>query len=256
MFNATILKKTEITPDLFIMAVKPDDGVPNFLPGQFVALGLPGSAPRPENFPPERAATTPDKIIKRVYSIGSSPLQRDALEFYIAVVPDGALTSRLVLPKEGERVFVAAKVTGTFTLEQVPDDQTLVFVATGTGLAPFISMIRTPQTWKPGRTVTLLHGVRYAADLAYRQELSDFKPDNGRFIYHPVVSRDPEFPGFHGHVQKLFEEGVVTLNPERDHLFLCGNPGMVESMEKFAVERGYKEHSKKSPGNLHVEKYW
>ncbi|MFM1848423.1 MAG: hypothetical protein RL417_1897 [Pseudomonadota bacterium] len=256
MLNASIVKRVDVTPELVILSVKPDGGVPEFQPGQYVALGLFGSAERPGHFPPEREAHAPDKIIKRAYSIGSSPANRESLEFYIAIVPDGGLTSRLALVREGDRVFLAPKITGTFTLEHVSPERNLVLVSTGTGLAPFMSMVRTPATWSAGRRITIVHGVRHAADLGYRAELEALQERGIGLVYHPVVSRDAAWSGARGHVQSLFEGGVVGADPARDNVFLCGNPAMVEGMETLLVGRGYSVHSKKTPGNLHLEKYW
>lgn len=266
MLNATILRKVRITEELFLLHVKPDQGVPTFVPGQYVALGLYGSSPRPDAFPPEKEAQDPAKIIKRAYSIGSSPLTRDYLEFYIATVADGALTSRMYLAEEGARVFLAPKVTGTFTLKDVPNDANLVFVSTGTGIAPFMSMIRTPESWGD-RTITVVHGVRYEKDLAYRQELEAIAAGDptdylsgveaGRLRYHPIVSRgDDSWKGSRGHVQSLFESGVIPLDPKKDHVFLCGNPAMIDGMEALLTSRSFVVHSKRTPGNLHLERYW
>lgn len=268
MLNATLVSRTEITPDLLILGVKPDSGVPDFLPGQYVALGLPANAPRPDNFPPPREDIGGDKLIKRAYSIGSSPLDKEQLEFYLAVVRDGCLTARLALLKVGERLFLAPKIVGTFTLAEVPADHNLVLVSTGTGLAPYISMLRTASTWTNDRNITLIHGVRYVSDLAYRDEIARLSQEHaGKLKYYPVVSRpDKSWQGLQGYVQHLFraegiasasgEHTVIKLNSALDHVFLCGNPAMVEESENFLVSHGYSVHSKKNPGNLHLEKYW
>jgi ferredoxin--NADP+ reductase len=160
--------------------------------------------------------------------------------------------------KPGDRIFAQPKVTGTFTLDGVPADHHLIFVATGTGLAPFMSMVRTPDTWTPGRKISLVHGVRYPQDFAYADELESLKSSRELFEYHPIASRAPEsFEGKKGRVQTLFESGVIALNPSVDHVFLCGNPGMIDALESDLTSRlGYVVHSKKTPGNLHVEKYW
>lgn len=258
MLNATVVGRTEITPELIIVRVKPDAGVPEFQSGQYVALGLPGEAPRPANLPPDKAPLAADKLIKRAYSIGSSPLQRDYIEFYIAVVPDGELTPRLSLVQEGGRVYVAPKITGTFTLTGVPDDHNLVLLSTGTGLAPFMSMVRTPSIWTAGRRITIVHGVRFSKDLAYREELLALERSNPAFKYHAIVSRsDPEWNGPTGRVQRLFEDQSIPLKAEQDHIFICGNPAMIDEMEKMLEGIGYSVHSKKNPaGKLHLEKYW
>lgn len=257
MLNSTLVGRIDITPDLVILQVKPDGGVPNFLPGQYVALGLPGAAPRVESSKAEPEAPAADKIIKRAYSIGSSPVQKDFLEFYIAVVPDGSLTPRLAALQPGDRLFSQPKVTGTFTLDGVTGDRNLVLVATGTGLAPFMSMVRTPSTWESDRAITVVHGVRYPSDFAYADELESLRAAGRKFTYLPIASRaGDEFTGRKGRIQKLFESGELTPNPSTDSVFLCGNPAMTEDMEKHLVERGFTVHSKKTPGTLHVEKYW
>lgn len=258
MLNSTVVGRIDITPELMILQVKPDGGVPAFQPGQYVAIGLPGSAPRYSGAPDEAEVPAADKLIKRAYSIGSSPSAGDHFEFYIAIVPSGALTSRLAVVKPGDRIFSQPKVTGTFTLDGVPHDHNLVLVSTGTGLAPFMSMIRTPATWTPGRKITVVHGVRYPQDFAYAEELSSFSSSNPGFSYLPIASRaDASFGGRKGRVQALFEDGSIQLTPEIDHVFLCGNPAMIDDLERDLTNKlGYVVHSKKAAGNLHVEKYW
>jgi ferredoxin--NADP+ reductase len=257
MLNSTLVNRIEITPELLILQVRPDTGVPEFKAGQYVALGLPGSASRYGSALPEKEQIAPDKVIKRAYSIGSSPSQREYLEFYIAVVPDGALSSRLAALKPGDRLFSQPKVTGTFTADDVGTDRNLVLVSTGTGLAPFMSMVRTDDIWTPGRKVTVVHGVRYPSDFAYADELMALREGGRNLEYLPIASRaGDDFAGRKGRVQKLFEEGALAPNPQRDSVFLCGNPAMIEELEVALIGQGFVLHSKKTPGNLHVEKYW
>lgn len=255
MLNATVKSRVNQTKDLIFMRILPDAGVPDFLPGQYVALGLYEGH---ELDPALRlAAGEKLKLIKRAYSIGSSPVQKDYIEFYFAIVPQGELTPRLDLLQEGDRLFMAQKITGTFTLAGIPDDARLIFVATGTGMAPFMSMIRTPSTWSAGRQIVVLHGVRYPSDLGYREDL-DRLQNEGRITYIPIVSRaDESWGGARGHVQSLFtQDGPLILDPARDHVFLCGNPAMINDTEALLVAGGFREHSRKHPGNLHFEKYW
>lgn len=257
MLNSTVVDRIDVTQELMILRVKPDAGVPHFIPGQYVALGLPGAAPRYEGALPEPESPAPDKIIKRAYSIGSSPDQREYLEFYIAVVPTGLLTSRLATVTVGDRIFCQPKVTGTFTLEGVPEGKNLVLISTGTGLAPFMSMVRTLSTWDVQRSVTVIHGVRYPEDFAYAEELRHLEASGRGFRYLPIASRASEaWSGRKGRVQALFDDGSVQLNPGSDHVFLCGNPAMTDELEGRFTNAGFAVHSKKAPGNLHVEKYW
>jgi ferredoxin--NADP+ reductase len=257
MLNSTLIQRIEVTPELLILRVKPDAGVPDFKPGQYVALGLLGSAERYPGAAPEAEPPAADKLIKRAYSIGSSPELRDFLEFYIAVVPSGALTSRLAALKEGDRLFAQPKVTGTFTLDGLPPERNLILVSTGTGLAPFMSMIRTEEAWTAGRKITVVHGVRYPEDFAYSEELSSYQKSGKGLVYLPIASRaGSDYPGRTGRIQRLFHDQVIVPNPDVDSVYLCGNPAMIEDLEGYLAERGFVLHSKKSPGNLHVEKYW
>ncbi|RIL08562.1 MAG: hypothetical protein DCC75_08580 [Proteobacteria bacterium] len=255
--NATLVERKELTPELLQLFIRPDAPPAKFIPGQYVAIGLPGSAPRPPGFPEEEIPAEPGKMIKLAYSIGSSPDDPSVLEFYLAVLPQGALTSRIVSLKPGDRLFMAPKVTGTFTLEGVPEDHNLMLVSTGTGIAPYISMLRSKNTWTPGRKISIVHGVRYESDLAYKEELSELANSHSSFSYYNIVSRPgAEWRGEKGYVQRYFQEERILLDPGRDHVYLCGNPGMIDQMEEWLLSKGYKEHSRKQPGNLHLERYW
>jgi ferredoxin--NADP+ reductase len=205
-----------------------------------------------------QSAIEQTKITKRAYSIGSSPEEKGALEFYVAVVEGGTLTPTLSTLTIGARLFCGVKPTGHFLLTPVPEEKNLVFVATGTGIAPFISMLRTSGTWTPGRHITLIHGVRWLRDLAYRDELLALQRQNPSFRYFAVVSREdvPEDIGYRGYAQHLFAKNIVRLDPHQDHVFMCGNPAMINDVEALLSPLGYQEHTKKIPGNLHFEKYW
>jgi ferredoxin/flavodoxin---NADP+ reductase len=251
LYNATLVERVDITADLVQFKVKPDGGVPSFLPGQYVALGL----LEEENEGSE--GTAKPKLVKRAYSIGSSPEQSDFLEFYIAIVKEGNLTSRLARLKEGDRLFCAPKITGTFVLTDLPKDCNLVLIATGTGLAPYISMLRTKSTWSEGRSITVIHGVRYLSDLAYRSELESLKSSKNNFTYLPYVSREEPTDGeFKGYVQDSFLKGILKPNLAKDHIFLCGNPAMITDIVSILESEGFREHTKRQAGNLHFEKYW
>ncbi len=257
MLNATLVKKIEITEHLLIYRVKPDEEIPDFTAGQYVALGLMPENLRPSHFPVELHPQKPEKLIKRTYSIASSPVEKNYFEFYLAIVPDGTLSSRLCYLQEGERLYCAPKVTGKFTLDVVPPEANVVMVATGTGLAPFLSMLRTPSTWEQPGKITLVYGVRYQTDVAYLQELQDLTKEHENFTFAVTVSRPSEdWPGHKGYVQTLFESNQVMLDSLTDHLMLCGNPAMIDDMQKYLESKGFIENTRKLPGNIHLEKYW
>jgi ferredoxin--NADP+ reductase len=260
--------RIEITPWLIIMRVAPDGWpLPEFEPGQFAVLGLPGNAPRHRLSDPEDSSPDPDKLIRRAYSIASSSLARQYMDFYLALVGSGALTPRLFMLKMGDRVWLGPKIAGMFTLEQVPPDQNIVMIATGTGLAPFMSMLTTYLTCGPqDRHIAVLHGARNSWDLGYRAELENLAHLCGNFTYIPTISRPVNEPipwtGHTGYVQDLWTRRLVARawgfapKPSNTHVFLCGSPGMIDQTEALLCQEGYREHTRKEPGQIHVERYW
>lgn len=270
--NATVTENRCLSPGLFLLRVLPDAPIPDFTPGQYVALGLPRvekasvelATLREEGIAEENTekkieGISPRTLVKRAYSIASSPSDKGGLEFYIARVNEGELSPNLTDLNKGDRVFVQKKYVGTFTTCDVPDGKNLVFIATGTGIAPFISMLRAPNLLQRFGTVTILHGVRYTQDLAYRDEITELIESRGYNLqYYAAVSRDAGSEGNirKGYVQSFLEDELVSLEWATDHVFLCGNPGMIKAVVDLLSLQGFKEHTRKSPGNLHLENYW
>ena len=265
--NAIVALRTEISPWLVILRVVPDGWqLPDFAPGQFGVLGLPGSAPRCAMSEPEDPPSDPKKLIRRAYSIASSSLTREYLEFYVALVTTGALTPRLFALNIGDRIWLSPKITGMFTIEQAPEDQNIVMIATGTGLAPYMSMLTTHLICGSRRRFAVLHGARHSWDLGYRSELLTLQHLCKNLSYHPVISRlqsEPApWPGKVGYVQDLWGDGSIERAwgvrpaPDNTHIFLCGSPQMIETAVDMLQAEGFREHSKKEPGQIHVERYW
>jgi ferredoxin--NADP+ reductase len=141
----------------------------------------------------------------------------------------------------------------------------VILVATGTGLAPYVSMLRTLALRDRERRFVVLHGARYGWDLGYRTELESLARVCPHFTYIPSITRadqDPRFVGYTGRIQTLLAEGVVeresglALDPEQAEVFLCGNPDMLAVVQGLLEVRGYEVGSGKEPGTLHLEKYW
>lgn len=265
--NAVIALRTEISPWLIILRVVPDGWkLADFIPGQFAVLGLPGHAPRCALAEPDEVSPDPNKLIRRAYSIASSSLTQEYLEFYIALVTTGALTPRLFSLGIGDRLWLSPKITGMFTLDQVPEDQNVVMIATGTGLAPYMSMLTTHLVCGSQRLFAVLHGARHSWDLGYRSELMTLQHLCRNFKYAPVISRPQGEPvpwiGATGYVQDLWQAGVVEQawgfrpKPDNTHFFLCGSPAMIDGAVAILGQAGFREHTKKEPGQIHVERYW
>ena len=163
--NAVVTQRVEVAPGLIILRVVPEGWpVPDFKPGQFAVLGLPGTAKRDAFSHPEPELADAEKLIKRAYSIASSSVAKVYMEFYIAMVASGILTPRLFALENGDRVWLSPKVTGMFTMDQVGTDRHIVLIGTGTGVAPYMSMLRTHLTAGGPRRFAVIQGARHSAD--------------------------------------------------------------------------------------------
>jgi ferredoxin/flavodoxin---NADP+ reductase len=264
-YNATVTGREEINPQLMVLRVQSDAALFDFKPGQFAVLGLLGGEPRVPEAGAEETVPAPDKIIRRAYSIASSSVERRYLEFYLALVTSGQLTPRLFGLRPGSRLFLGPKASGVFTLDRVPPDKAIVLIATGTGLAPYISMLRTMLVSETRRRFVVVHGARCSWDLGYRAELESLARLRSNFTYLPGITRpdqDPTYQGHNGRIQALLENGVVekesgvALEPSQADVFLCGNPDMIQAVKTLLEGKGFSPDQPGKPGNIHVEEYW
>lgn len=222
-----------------------DATISRHVPGQFVNLGV------------ERGG----EIVRRSYSIASAP--GAPLEFYLKEVPGGSLTPELTRLPVGARVLVEQKPQGFFTLDYLPPCRDLWLVATGTGLGPFIAMLRAPEIWRRAERIVVAHGARRVDHLSYEDELAALAHAHpGRFLRATVVSGDNHGAALHGRVTTAFADGTleervgVALDPERSHLMLCGNPDMILELTAALGTRGLRKHRVRTPGHITAEKYW
>lgn len=254
-YNATIVRREDLHDGLAMLWVAPDGGeFAPFLPGQFVAIG--GLT---------RAEDGARALVKRSYSIGSSAHDRHAVQLFVVHVDDGEFTSWLFAQREGARVWLAPKASGGFTLEGFERGKDLVLVSTGTGVAPHVSMYRTYRDQAPWRRIVIANGVRIAADLGFREELEAAAARDPRLVYLPMTTREPagsDWKGLRGRVGEFLEPARfqsfagLPLDPEQCHVYVCGNPAMIEDLERMLSARGFKKHTPRHPGTLHLEKYW
>jgi ferredoxin--NADP+ reductase len=208
--------------------------------GEFVTIGL-----RAEG-----------KLIARAYSIVSTN-DANYLEFLSIHVPDGPLTSRLAHVAEGDSVWINTKTTGSLTLKYVQPGRNLYLLATGTGLSPFMSLIRDPATYQAYEKVVLIHTVRTEKELAYREEITALAGDHLHYI--PTVTREPFELQRRG--SDLFRSGelfdVINLpqaDKEHDRVMLCGNPHMNQDMTQYLESEGWTMTTYRGVGNFTVEK--
>jgi ferredoxin/flavodoxin---NADP+ reductase len=264
--NAVLTQRVELAPGLAIFRVAPEGWtLPPFTPGQFAVIGLPASAPRVALSDPEEPGD-PGRFIRRAYSIASSSRSREHVEIFANLVRSGELTPRLFALPVGGRLWLGPKITGTFTLRDIPREAHLTMISTGTGLAPYMSMLRTELDCAGPRRIAVLHGARHSWDLGYSAELYTMQQLCPSFLYLPTVSRPDAEPapwgGARGYVQELWTGGALerawgfTPTPANTHVLLCGNPGMIDGMTRILEEQGFRVHEPRAPGEIHVEKYW
>lgn len=237
------------TDSLFSLRTSRDPGL-RFASGQFVMLGL----------------EVEGKPLLRAYSIVSAAYA-DELEFYSIKVQDGPLTSRLQHIAEGDEVLVGKKPTGTLVLDGLRPGRNLYLLATGTGLAPFLSLVRDPETYERFEKVIVTHTVREVADLNYRRFLSHDlpgDPDLGewvapKLIYYPTVTREPFVT--QGRITDLIENGKLfddiglpPLDRTRDRVMLCGGPSVLADLKAQLLARDYEEGSVANPGDFVLER--
>jgi ferredoxin--NADP+ reductase len=235
---------------LFSFKTTRDRGL-RFENGQFVMIGL----------------EVDGRPLTRAYSI-ASPNYEEHLEFFSIKVPDGALTSRLQHLREGDPIVVSKKPTGTLVLHDLRPGRHLYLMGTGTGLAPFLSVIQDPETYDRFEKVVLIHGVRFVSELAYTDLITDVLPNHeflgdvirDQLIYYPTVTREPfRHNGRITHLMdsgKLFQDiGLPPLDPAVDRAMICGSPAMLADSCTLLDSRGFKVSPRiGEPGDYVIER--
>ena len=221
-----------------------------FRSGQFVMMGLEGQG----------------KPLLRAYSLASAHYD-DELEFFSIKVPDGPLTSRLQHLKEGDEVLIGRKPTGTLIVDNLRPGRTLFLLGTGTGLAPFLSIVRDPEAYDNFERIVVAHGVRWIKDLAYGGYLADELPSDEligelvreKLIYYPTVTREP-FRN-RGRISLALTIGTLTetlglppIDPAHDRFMLCGSPAMLADIRAILEAKGFEEGNHGEPGDYVIEK--
>jgi ferredoxin--NADP+ reductase len=250
--NATVIHREDASDRLTVVRVAPSGwSLPDFTPGQYATLGL-------------ADPDTPGEWMKRIYSVASAP-NGESLEFFIERVKEGEFTRTLWPLDEGDELYLSPQVSGDFTLDRLPDGVDLALFGTGTGVAPFMSMVRHHRGTRRWRSCVLVHGARTPDELPYRHELDALDAQNPTFTWLPTVTReapDSGWAGARGRMQELLEGDAwedatgAPLSPDSWHAYLCGSPAMVDDMEARLAERGFTAHTKDQPGNIHFERWW
>ena len=270
--TVTVLSKTTWTPNLFSFTVSRPDSF-KFTAGQFVRLGV---NPSHLNYYKQQGEAGNDvsndalnEDIFRAYSIVSSPFD-EVLEFFSIVIPDGAFTSQLQHLEVGDKLLLNTMPFGFLTLAryQKPLPKDLWLLATGTGLAPFLSMLQDLKTWEDYEHIILAYSARSIEELAYVDKIKSLQEDFGslvdnpaKLIFIPVVTREPIEGALTERLPKLLLDGTlqeragIALDVDSTHVMLCGNPDMVEDTKETLKSLGLVMN-RRGEGNIAVENYW
>lgn len=247
----TLLAVQPLTPSLFTLRTTRDAGF-RFRAGQFARLGV------------TKADGT---VVWRAYSMVSSPFD-DFLDFFSIVVPDGEFTSELSRLQVGDTLLVDRQAFGYLTLDRFPDGRDLWLLATGTGVAPFLSILQDFDVWEKFERIVLVYSAREGRELAYQTLIAELTGRDylaeyaHKFQYIPLVTRE-QWPGaLNGRITSLIENGTLEaaancqLSPEHSRVMICGNPQMIDDTRQVLKRRNMSLALTRKPGQVAVENYW
>lgn len=247
----SIVSLRRFTHTLISVKVTRDAGH-RFTPGHFARVGLSGPA---------------GAVVTRPLSIASAPSEPH-LEFICTLVPGGEFSAALASSRAGAPVEIATASFGFLTANALAPGADLWLLATGTGLAPFLSMLRDPGVWARFERIAVVHSVRQAAELCYAGALRGFArhpphPDaRARLRYTPVVTREPGATMLSARIPELLTDGrlaqAVGITPDvaRSRFMVCGNPAMGRELRQWLTDRGYRTRRRGVPGQMAFENYW
>ena len=247
----TLLDVTPLTPSLFTFRTTRDPGF-RFTAGQFARLGV----------------TKPDgTTVWRAYSVVSSPFD-EFLEFFSIVVPNGEFTSELSRLRQGDTLMVEKQAVGYLTLNRFTDGRDLWMLSTGTGVAPFLSILQDFEVWEKFERIILVYSVRESRELAYQQLIAELTQREylaeyaHKLTFLATVTREPHPGALNGRITTLIENGElekaagVELTPEHSRVMICGNPQMIEDTRAILKTRDMRLALTRKPGQIAVENYW
>ena len=242
------LSQRRPTEHLRLLRVATEEPIP-FKAGQFTKIGFPG----------------PDggRDLMRSYSFVNPP-GAGFCEFCYSVLPQGGnLTPQLDRLEAGDELLVSTRPSGFLVLEEIPSADNIFFVATGTGIGPFLSIMDTADPWQRFRRVVLVHGVARAADMAYRDRISELAAAHPQqFSFVSLVTREDHAGSLRMRIPQALADGHIesacqaSLDVRTCQFMLCGNPDMVRQTSAWLAERGFARNRRSAPGNVTIEKYW
>ncbi|HEB81643.1 MAG TPA: ferredoxin--NADP reductase [Gammaproteobacteria bacterium] len=241
--TGNVVEKIQWNSRLYSLRIEAD--LADFKAGQFIRVAL--------DIDGERVA--------RPYSLVNRPGE-GSLEIFFNIVPEGPLSPRLAALEAGDEIFVAERANGFLTIDEVPESRHLWMLATGTGVGPFLSILKAGECWQRFDKVVLAYSVRDSSELAYRRQIAEIeeaRPQQFRFI--PCITRESVEDCLNERIPAAIESGNLEKNAgiriSRDdsHIMMCGNSAMITSVSELLQQRGLKKHLRREPGQVTVEKY-
>ena len=216
-----------------------------FEAGQFVRVGIADN----------------DDVLARPYSLVNTP-EEPHLEVYFNIVEEGPLSPRLFALMPGDDVFVSSNPSGFLTVSELPECRHLWMIATGTGIGPFLSILKSEAVWKRFEKVVLCYSVSLAAELAYQDVIQQVLAGHAdQFVYVPIVTREAHAGALGARITTLMQDGTLEkhtglwITPEESHVMMCGSSEMITDVSEALVSRGMQKHRRREPGHFTTEKY-
>ncbi|GMR00781.1 MAG: ferredoxin--NADP(+) reductase [Gammaproteobacteria bacterium] len=237
-----IIEKIQWNERLFSLRIQCD--FKNFESGQFVRVAL--------DLDSERVA--------RPYSLVNAP-DDEYLEVYFNIVPEGPLSPKLAELKNNDEIFVTDRANGFLTVSEIPECKHLWMLATGTGVGPFLSILKSNNVWQRFEKVVLGYSVRDLSELSYQEQISAIKQQHGeQFLFVPFVTREKVDGAMNQRITASIEDGSFEqragINIDEDsHIMMCGNSVMISSVTECLKKRGLRKHRRREPGHITTEKY-
>ena len=241
--TAKIIEKIQWNERLFSLRFQSD--FKDFNAGQFVRVALDINGER----------------VARPYSLLNIPGD-DILEIYFNIVPEGPLTPRLAQLEVGDEIYVSDRANGFLTVDEVPECKHLWLLATGTGVGPFLSILKTPKLWQRFEKVVLAYSVRDLSELSYQDQISEIENQHaGQFCFVPFLTREKITGVMNQRIPSSVEDGLfekvagIEINENDSHIMMCGNSAMISSVMECLEKRGLRKHRRREPGHITTEKY-
>lgn len=238
-----VIEKTQWNDRLFSLRIEAD--LQGFMPGQFVRVALDLNGER----------------VARPYSLVNKP-EDDFLEIYFNIVPEGPLSSKLAGLQVNDEIFVTDKANGFLTVEEVPECKHLWLLATGTGVGPFLSILKNKKVWQRFEKVVLGYSVRDVSELSYQKQIDEIQNLHGdQFLFVPFITREKVEGAMNKRIPQCLVDGSlekrtgITINEKDSHIMMCGNSAMISSVSECLEARGLRKHRRREPGHITTEKY-